>query len=609
MENREFKNSTSGKTDINESFLASAAPAHYVRKYWKQTGVSESEIEKRTKEYQESLDKILKATKRFVYLVEKKYSYLDDPELIKKAIKFAKKHDMTTVETQTLIKFVLKGDAATTRWPLQEVHNTEMAKFLGYADINEPTIMPGDADKPDLNKLIELYEHSKTIHSVIKNQLSLYQDCAPEVLFGKYDVTRHSNSLYIHPLVAALYIPKVPALEKRTLWSNIGRMVLNKTPLYLGKQLANQEVILWNESAADIELSYDIARDPNSLQYVNKESPLSNLVKRFKIQIELWKNVHNLRQGKFFSSGEYDVDDSVTGFLKILNSYNWAYYDSPDMYQVQDEGTVLRKLLATFSIRPTFIQLTTPTLNWGGAGLLHANNYLNIGKVSFINTPVLNLRLPATMNSQFQVDTQQLQSALGNFGVNVQNPQPQELHLKNAFAQHDVFWENRTPTIKSKNVIYSKDFAFFYVNRKYQSINLLTASASMRYPQLTNNFNISGISQINTAEVGFQEDDFQIGSAITGNDSSFNLKSVVLVQIPPTHQYITSGCSSAFIKTAPSGGKLYFHYNPQVAGIMTLDENKKYEALPPITRLARFGDAVCFENLVRKYGTIYFYAH
>jgi hypothetical protein len=42
---------------------------------------------------------------------------------------------------------------------------------------------------------------------------------------------------------------------------------------------------------------------------------------------------------------------------------------------------------------------------------------------------------------------------------------------------------------------------------------------------------------------------------------------------------------------------------------MTLDASNKYEALPPITRLARTGDDVSFENLVRKYGTIYFYAH
>ena len=66
METREFKNTTSGKIDVNESFLASAAPSSFVRKYWKHSGLSDNEAEKRTKDYQESLEKIIKATNRLV---------------------------------------------------------------------------------------------------------------------------------------------------------------------------------------------------------------------------------------------------------------------------------------------------------------------------------------------------------------------------------------------------------------------------------------------------------------------------------------------------------------------------------------------------------------
>ena len=614
MENREFKNSISGKKDINESFLATATSARDVRKYWKQLGgLSDAEIEKRTKEYQETLDRIIKATKRFVYLVEKKYSYLDDPELVKKAIKYSKKHELSNIETQILIKFVLKkGEISLSRWPLQEIQHTEMSKFLGYSEQNDRTIMPSEAEKPDFNKLIELYEHSKTIHAVVKNQLVLYQDCAPEVLLGKYDPTRHSNSFYIHPVIAALYIPKIDSLEKRTLWSNIGRMILSNTPLYLGRQLSNQEIIVNNERDADRELSYAIAMDPNSLPYVNNETPLSNLIKRFKIQIELWKNVHNLRQGKFFSSGEYDVDDSITGFLKILNSYNWAYYDSPDMYQIQDEGTVLRKFLATFSIRPTVIQLSSPTINWAGPNNFQASNYLNASKISFINTPVLNLRLPASItdpnNNLLKFNSDLVQ------GLKVSpEPEVKSLSLSNAESQHDIFWENRTPVIKSKQVLFSNDVAFYYVNRKYQHINLLTNSVDMRYLELTNNFNISGITQVNTTPINVVLNDYQIGKFNrkdrVGKDMSnnFNLRSVVVVQSLPNQQFITTGCSAYFIKRSEREA-LFCKYDPQRAGISALESatsgtEPQYTTQQPIVQ--RNQDQ--FIEEIQTLGTIYFY--
>ena len=588
METREFKNTTSGKIDVNESFLASAAPSSFVRKYWKHSGLSDNEAEKRTKDYQESLEKIIKATNRFVTLVERKYSYLDDPELVKKGLKFAKKHEMSNAETQTFIKFVLKGEVGAAHWPIQEMQYTEMAKFLGFSDYSNPMIMTNESDKPELNKLYEMYEQSKNIHAVIKNQLALYRDCAPEAIMGAYDKTKHSNSLYIHPLVAALYLPKICAIENKTLNTNIGRMILQKTYTHLSRQLSAQDM---NDSQCDMELSYAIARDPNSLQYISKETPLSNLIKRFKIQIELWKNVHNLRQGKFYSSGEYDVDDSITGFLKILNSYSWTYFDSPDMYQVQDEGTVLRKFLATFSIRPTYVQLSSPVLNWNG-NQWQVANYLNVGRVSFMTTPVLNLRLPNPTGNKYGVNLPNA-AVMGSFMST--GATPNSTSLRSALDQQDIFWENRSPTVKSKNVIYSNELAFFYVNRKYQSIDIVQAQINFQYLPLQNN--LSGISSVNTHKVDIETSGFTIGQ----KGDMFDLVSAVLVQVPPANQHVTTGCSSIILKRTGMNC-LNYYYNPQMAGIMTL-ENNAYVTNQPITSL---DDAEC-KNMLEQYGTVYIY--
>ena len=578
METREFKNSTNAKSsDVNENFLMSAAPSSFVHKYWKNSGLSEAEAEKKTRAYKESFEKISKAVTKFVNAVEKKYQYLDEPEMITKAIGYAKKHDMNSSETQIFVKFVLKGDVAASYWPMQEMQYTDMAKFLGFSDWSYPMIAITDADKSDLNKLVEMYEQSRPIYAAIKNQMALYQDCGLEAITGKYDPEKHSNTLFIHPLVAALYIGRIPRIEDRTLNTNIGRIIVMRTQSLIGKTIMSDPYPA-SDVNADYGLLSDIARDPHSLRYYGNETPLSNLIKRFKIQIELWKNVHNLRQGKFFSKGEFDVDDSVTGFLKILNSYQWAYYDSPDMFQIQDEGTVLRKYLATFSIRPTYLQLSAPTLGWTG-NTWSVNSSYNIGKVSFISSPVLNLRIPTD-----------------NYNLGIPISQ-EKLRLATALSQSDIFWEKDSPSVRVKRVIFSNELAFFYVNRKYQTIDVIDQTINFRYQNLINT--IPGINQVSQTPIEVKEYNFQIGK------DNFDLKSVVCVQRPPENQTLTSGCSSVIIRNgnvSDNKGRLYLHYNPQMAGIV-YEGDDKLERYPPITMMQQNN----FKNFIETLGTIYIY--
>lgn len=580
METREFKNPTSNKNvDVNESFLMSAAPSTFVYKYWKNSGLSEAEADKKTKAYKESFEKISKAVTKFVHAVEKKYQYLDEPELITKAVGYAKKHEMNSTETTIFVKFVLKGDITASYWPMQEMQYTDMAKFLGFSDWSVPMIATTESDKADLNKLVEMYEQSRPIYAAIRNQLAMYSDCGLEAITGKYDADKHSNTSFIHPLIAALYIGRIPFIENRTLNTNIGRIIVMRTQSLIGKTIVSDPY-----PAADVNFDHgllsDIARDPHSLKYYGNETPLTNLLKRFKIQIELWKNVHNLRQGKFFSRGEFDVDDSITGFLKILNSYQWAYYDSPDMYQVQDESSILRKYLATFSIRPTYLQLSAPTLGWTGS-TWSINSSMSIGKVSFISTPILNFRIPTD-----------------NYKIGLPLPQG-KLKLADALTQNDIFWEKDSPSVRTKKVVIGGDIVIFCVQRKYQTIDVVDQTINFRYQNLINT--IPGISQVAQTPIEVKEFDFQIDSKDT-----YDLKSAVCVQRPPENQALTSGCSSVIIRqgnVAAGKGRLYLHYNPQLAGIV-YEGAEKLERYPPITMIRSQQD---FKNFIETLGTIYIY--
>ncbi|NBX75004.1 MAG: hypothetical protein EBQ92_00410, partial [Proteobacteria bacterium] len=443
----EKQNSTRGNDDKNskdgdfEIYLKSGLPSSQIMQLLRTQGKDQKEIDSFMDRFEASKKKINKLIKKFVEKIELKYGHLDQPELIKKGVKFAAKHGFSEVEKEAFIRFVLKGDSNMPYLPYNELAYTDMSKFLGLQSFAGQTLNIKAPDHAGLNEIARLYETTKPIHSAIKNNISTYRDCAPDAVISSFDKDKHNVNMFIHPLIVALFLPKLEALEKRMLLSNVGRLVVQRSQAYFqtngdGKNTkylnANLSIneILPVELEADLELAYDIARDPNSLNYFSEETPMSNLLKRFNIQIELWKNVLSLRQGKYYSRADkFDVDDGIMGLHKVLSTYDWTYFDSPDLYKVHDEGSMLRKLLAVFSYRPTFTQISS-FFHRTGMG------YSNLGAVSratFVNTPICNIKLPANL-----------------YGGAPQAPVP----LMSALTQSDWFIENKMLVPKNKSVIH-----------------------------------------------------------------------------------------------------------------------------------------------------------
>jgi hypothetical protein len=337
--------------------------------------------------------------------------------------------------------------------------------------------------------------------------------------------------------------------------------------------------LLPGELEADLQLAYDIARDPNSLNNFSNETPMSNLLKRYTIQIEVWKNVLSLRQGKFYSrSDSFAADDGIMGLQKVLSSYEWTYFDSPELHQVHDEGSMLRKLLAAYSFRPTFTQLSA-FVHRTGLG------YSNIGAVSrstFINTPICNIKLPI--------------SAYGGKPTYA-------IKLTSALEQSDWFIENKMLVPKNKSVIHSRDVIFFYVNRRYQS-PLANIDMGFRYLSLPGT--LSGMTKINTTDLSFE-------STLTIGSDRFTLNSVVLLN-PLLEDQLSTGCSSVVISPADySIGRTnttYFYYNPLGASVM-FERNGKYTRNAPISPMMEHSSDPRYPGFwenARKYGTIFVYS-
>jgi hypothetical protein len=580
MDSRHGKNTTSESGDQELQFYLKheTIPVEQVRTILRHKKMSDEKIDAFVSKLIDSRSKVQKYARRFIEKVDQHYGIHDIPTIVKKAAKFAEKHELTPAERDAVIALAMKGDVYNTFNPVTELKFTEMAKFMGVESSAGQVLSLQNKDYAPLNEITKMFELTRTLHVDIKNQIALYRDCAPEAITGKYDRTKHNLSTHIHPVVAALFLPKIEAIEKRMLYTNLGRVVIQRALPYIDRHISLYDSVLNGELEAEWEMTYDIVKDPNSLAYFSDDSPITNMMKRFKIQIELWKNVLSLRQGRYYATG-YE-EDGINGFLRVLSQYDWSFFDSPEMFHIQDEGTVLRKLLAVFSLRPTFAQISSLT----NKTVMGYSNFTGLARTTFLNIPIINVRLPTLLSS----------TPTGS------------IHLNNAMAQSDWYIENKMLVPKNKSVIYSGELVFFYANRRYQSVNIANLSLNFRYTSVPMQTWNVGHTAVNESILNFDER-IRIGK------DDFYLRSVVMVYKPPVADHVSVGSSAVIIKRTGPGiaAPVYLHYNPVLANYQ-FQTPTGYRANDPITGLPAYSapgsGAPSFSEQARKFGTIFVYS-
>jgi hypothetical protein len=578
MDSRTAKNATHESDDM-EFFLKHEIPVEQIRSILRHRKMSEDKVESTIAKLMEAKERIRKYANRFIEKIDQHYGLHDIPTIVKKAVKFAEKHQLSNIEREVIISMAMKGDVYNTFNPINDLKYSEMSKFMGIESPAGQVLNIQTKDYAPLNEVVKLFETTRILHMDIKNQLALYRDCAYEALSGEFDRNKHNLSTHIHPVVVALFLPKIEAIEKRMLYSNLGRVVLQRALPYLNKHVQLYDNVLSGELEAEWELTCDIIQDPNSLAYFSDDTPITNMMKRFKIQIELWKNVLNLRQGRYFSVG-YDENDGINGFLKTISQYDWTYFDSPDMFHIQDEGSVLRKILAVFSVRPTYAQISSLQQR----SFMGFANFTGLARTTFLRIPIINVRLPAVAPN------------------NLNLPMPQ-IHLERAINQSDYFIENKLLVPKNKSILYSRGIVFFYVNRRFQNTTLANLTYKFSYTNVPyQTFNV-GQTSVNDLTVGF-EYNMKLGNEV------FDLRSVVTVYRPPIAENVSVGSSCVVIHSAAPGvtGD-HFYYNPLLAN-HAFDNGSSVQTNKPITiihRSANGPNEVGFVEMAQKYGTIFMY--
>ena len=573
------KNAIDAEHDF-DFYLRHDIPAEQMRTMLKVRKMSDDKVEDMVSKLMDARERVKKYASKFIQKMETSYGYYDVPTIVKKAYKYADKHKLSTAERDAVVTAAVKGDVFNVYNPLNEVKYSEMSKFMGIETPAGQVLNIQSKDYAVLSEIVKMFETSKILHMDIKNQLALYRECAPEAINTRYDPARHNLSTHIHPVIVALFLPQIQAVDKRMLITNIGRIVLQRSTPYINKHVRLYDNLLPQELEQEWQLTCDIVYDPNSLAYFSEDTPITNMLKRYRIQIELWKNVLNLRQGKVFSAG-YDVEDGITGLLRVLSQYDWTFFDSPEMYHVQDEGTILRKLLAVFSVRPLVarIQSTTPVSAMASA----TANLSRIQKTTFIRVPIINVRLPIS------------QQALMINSTPISSPQQpvRTVTLANQLQSEDLFFENRMLIPKTRSIIHCNDLLCFYVNRRYQALNKLQTNMQFNYTVVPYQMNTLTQTAINDHPVLHSEN-------MSVNNSPFILRSVVTVYRPPVNVAIAAG-SSAIVYDNTTNNKVYY-YNPLLSN--TQPEKCPYSE---INRDDGNADTSAVQ-ISQKYGTVFVYS-
>lgn len=446
--NDDNKNDTNIKSEVKkllkEGYNIDSNLISYLRGKYSDNAVVDIILD----EFRMRKTKLEKIAKHFINKFQEKYgSGLAMNVILKKLLKYKKKYDLSDDEFY-IVKSSFEKDFYNEN-KNKTVSNmsidNNMSKVLGSPYIyNNDSLRPSSNDDfKNVQEIIKQNKLSQQLYTQIVVQTSTYENFNPTSLFGKFNIDRHSPNVYIHPVLVALFTPKLYEVEMRMLYSNIAEIVESR---YEKKQI---------DTEPNSRLLYYLVNDPSDI-VCSSRSPLEDLKERSAVQIQLWENVLNLRNGKY-----YDV--SSTGFLNVIDRCKISNFDNPDLVMLGDEGVVLRRLFNVFSFRPIVVQ-TMPII-----GNIVNNPY---------SIPIIN-----NVISTLPYITYRISSVGQENGYTLENSK--------TFLQ--FYFENKTFVPKTTNILYIYGPLVFYIPRRFMNIPIIMPPSVMSLP-MTKHSNLKTIT-------------------------------------------------------------------------------------------------------------------
>lgn len=434
--------------------------------------------------------KIIKVASIFMEAFERKYKNdfhtMSLSKFMKRCLKYKKRYELSDEEFDEIRRifemrlFNSNANIGTTNvvYP-----NTTLSRAFGYAVVEstEPIKPANTDDYSYLQEIIRTYQVYKGIHSYVVIQTMLYQDLAEEAMNGTFDRTKHDVNRYVHPLLAAFFLPKIESIEERMLYANIAGIINTRY---------NRERIV---TKPDFELFYSMVVDPADT-ICDNSSPMRDIKSRAEVQVQLWNNVYNLRNGKYYDATSLD-------FVAYIDKCKVSNVDNPDVLYLSDEGVILRRLFAVFSFRPIIVS-TQPVFG------MVTNNPLNlpVNPAVITSIPYITYKLP-----QIAV-------------------QGQTYSLSDANNQIQFYMENGNFVPKATQILDCRGPIVFYVPRRSIALPINFAN-----PQLSP-FGFASLDvstrhyhNINGIEIDYDQT-MNLNVHITNTQKTYYLRSAVVLE-------------------------------------------------------------------------------
>ena len=252
--------------------------------------------------YLEKHQKIVKRAKKFATLIREKYSNQNYPfhVLLEKAHKFKQKHGLSDEEFAEF-KRIYEQELVGAKSPDVLLPTTNMMKVLGTMStgFEGAKFKVSDSDYKPLQEILQLHASSRPLHAQVMLQSIQYQDCSYEALTGSYKKELGMRpGEHVHPVVAALFFPKIQYVEDHFIYANMAGIV---------KARYQEEALT---TRPDYELFYALVTDPNDV-VCNSSSPVVDLLNRCNVQQQLWNSVLHLRNGQYYGVQHREFVSSV----------------------------------------------------------------------------------------------------------------------------------------------------------------------------------------------------------------------------------------------------------------------------------------------------------
>ena len=505
--------------------------------------------------FKERRDLILHKASKFKNLLHGHYrnNDLSFSDFMRKARKYKEKYSLSNDEFYLFYKLAI-SDNEINKTNFYNIPNTPMSKLLGFNpnfNMGDKLKISGKEDHLILDNIRKVFELNLEVHKHVILQSLSYEDCGYEALNGIFRRGIHNPYSCIHPIVASLFFSKIGYLEERMLYASIPNIILQK---YNSGVLLNKH---------DFDLYLDLVSDESELGY--SQNPLESLSYRSVAQAKIWEAVLNLRLGQYYNH-------DLRQFIEVLDACSNNFFDAPDLSLVRDEGTMLRRILGIFSLRPILVTVAPIYMT--------PSQIVEYPQVTSV--PMITVRIQPN-----------IYPGADAFPIN----------LVDSMTMPQLYIENKIIVRKSQVVMACRNVMFFHIPRRYHSYNVF-----MKYPtQVTFNelpATVSGFETVNDRIVN-------VPSLISIHNENYEIKSAVILELSNCNKNLIIGTSALFVKRGTIDDS-YYYYNPQGVLINTSDVPIGTE-LKPIKQISAGTDMaepeqISFYKDISTRGTIIMYA-